>query len=282
MIFKIYGERNSGTNFLARLLKSNFGDKNVFVDHLDLNTSICYYWKHGYPDNQLTLKKDKIIEIFIVRDFYKWLVSMYYNPYCLGHANEDVDFETFLVKRNTVEKKSSLSLNKNNIPKIFIRWFYSLSFNYTSTSNIKNNHLRSFLNNKVKFDRLFYPFPTNYLRDHKHKNYLNFSDQSKNIFEIRYDKLRSYFSYGLSKDCIFILLDDIQDKSKCKLFLDKLSYDFNLNRKKLDLIERNLKTYSLSKNTKYNLNIEPYKDLISGYYDNDLENHFKNLSYLKK
>ena len=52
MIFKIYGERNSGTNFLARLLKSNFGDENVFVDHLDLNTSICYYWKHGYPDNE--------------------------------------------------------------------------------------------------------------------------------------------------------------------------------------------------------------------------------------
>ena len=95
MIFKIYGERNSGTNFLTRLLKTNFGENFVFEDHLDLNTSICYYWKHGYPDQFLNLISDRIITIFIVLDLRKWLVSMFHNPYCLDFNNKNRSFEFF-------------------------------------------------------------------------------------------------------------------------------------------------------------------------------------------
>ena len=68
MLFKIYGERNSGTNFLTTLLINNFGEKHVFEDHLDLNTSICYYWKHGYPDESFNVINERIINIFIIRD----------------------------------------------------------------------------------------------------------------------------------------------------------------------------------------------------------------------
>ena len=101
------------------------------------------------------------------------------------------------------------------------------------------------------------------------------------MLEIRYNKLISYINYGKSYNSIYILLDDIQVDEKCLYFLNKLSFDFNLDRKELDLIKRNLKTYSLSRNTKYSLNIDLYGDLINKHQNRDLEDQFRNLSYLK-
>ena len=49
MLFKINGERNSGTNFLAILLQKNFGK--VYSQKIENN--ICYHWKHGIPDNSV-------------------------------------------------------------------------------------------------------------------------------------------------------------------------------------------------------------------------------------
>jgi len=280
MIFKIYGERNSGTNFLTRLLKSNFGEEYVFDDHLDMNTSINYYWKHGYPDEEFRQVEEQVIDIFIVRDLKKWLISMYHNPYCLSTRKTDC-FATFLTSNQSVETVSSLALKNNSISKLFLKYIYSLFFNYTSTSSIKNLMLKSFLDKSIKLDRLRHPFPSKYLRDHKFKKHLNYSDESRNIFEIRYDKLRSYFDYSLSQKCIFVSLEDIQDNNKCINFLERISSDFNLKRKKIDLIKRNLKTYSLSKSTKYNFSADPYDDLIKTHQNIDLENHYRTLSYLK-
>ena len=280
MFFKIYGERNSGTNFLTRLLKANFGDVYVFDDHLDMNTSINYYWKHGYPDEKLKKADDQVIDIFIVRELKKWLISMYHNPYCLAPESTSEGFGKFLIAKQSIEEISTITLKNTSLLKLFYKYICSLSFNYTSTFNIGNKKLRSFLDKSIKRDRLLHPIPSKYLRDHKYKTHLNYSDLSRNIFEIRYDKLESYFNYSLSQNCIFISLDEIQDNNKCIKFLEKLSFDFNLRRKKLDLIERNLKTYSLSKSTKYNIKIDNYDNLIKKYEKIDLENYYKSLSYL--
>jgi hypothetical protein len=43
--FKIWGERNSGTIYLEKLIGLNFG--NIFVH--DIIDKTYYYWKHGIP-----------------------------------------------------------------------------------------------------------------------------------------------------------------------------------------------------------------------------------------
>lgn len=42
---KIFGERNSGTNFLTSLIKKNIKDINIFSFYYKGGTG----WKHGFP-----------------------------------------------------------------------------------------------------------------------------------------------------------------------------------------------------------------------------------------
>jgi len=70
MLFKIYGERNSGTNFLTLLLEKNL--VNVF-DHKEVlkknNKIAVYFWKHGYPTDVDETIEDTINNMgFIIKD----------------------------------------------------------------------------------------------------------------------------------------------------------------------------------------------------------------------
>jgi hypothetical protein len=89
MLFKINGERNSGTNFINKLLEINFG--NVYDQ--EINDNIRNYWKHGVPCNTIKQKDECVVDIFIIRNLNKWLVSMYKNPY---HLIGKDNFESFL------------------------------------------------------------------------------------------------------------------------------------------------------------------------------------------
>lgn len=73
---KIYGERNSGTNFLTILLRQN---TNFFISSSHYTSG----WKHGYPDikNIPHSKRSNAVHIFIVRSPPLWLRSMYRRPY---------------------------------------------------------------------------------------------------------------------------------------------------------------------------------------------------------
>lgn len=51
IIFKIYGERNSGTCFLTHLLWKNFPNTYTF-EHL-CNNNVIRYWKHGIPTESI-------------------------------------------------------------------------------------------------------------------------------------------------------------------------------------------------------------------------------------
>lgn len=99
--FKIWGERNSGTNYLQNLIQQNFG--NIFVHRIINNT--YYYWKHGIPCNSVKnyLKNEIIVDIFIFRNLDDWLMSMYKNQYCLKCINNLENFLTF--KQTSIEKK---------------------------------------------------------------------------------------------------------------------------------------------------------------------------------
>jgi hypothetical protein len=86
MIYKIYGERNSGTNFLEKILKINF---NITIQQNE--------WKHSIP----LKKEDDSTEFIIIRELPKWLSSMYSSPY---HLNRHKNFTDFLMLPQSVSE----------------------------------------------------------------------------------------------------------------------------------------------------------------------------------
>ena len=110
-LIRIYGERNSGTNFLHQLMKNNFDTTNYMRKSCD---------KHYSPqdDKRLTLHEEDIlknqenktiVKIFIFRKLEPWLVSMFHNPYCIKITSNHT-FTNFLN-----EPLSLRNINRHNI-----------------------------------------------------------------------------------------------------------------------------------------------------------------------
>jgi len=61
VLFKINGERNSGTNFLFKIMS-----KNGFpvYEHTIIGRKINH-WKHGVPNNSYKQLNERVIDIFI-------------------------------------------------------------------------------------------------------------------------------------------------------------------------------------------------------------------------
>ena len=268
------------TNFLTKLLKINFGSRYVFEDHLDLNTSICYYWKHGYPDHEFNKVNEKIINIFIIRDLKKWLVSMYHNPYCLDFNNKDRSFDYFIQQKHKIELNNGQVIRDQSTIKSLTKWVYALLFFNTSTEEITNINVKSFLNRRIRLHRLISLRPSKYIREHRRLEPLNYCDHGLDIFEIRYRKILNYIKFSNSNDSIFLILDDLQRDAYCSSFLHKISDEYGLPLNNINLLTRNLKTYSKDKNTKYNTNPDNYNSIISKYENTDLEDYIKSICFL--
>ena len=91
---KIYGERNSGTNFLQQLLTRNTANVHLLRNKWGS-------WKHGFPNIDGDLPD--ILVVFIIRDLEPWLKSMYKNPY--HYRTDGKDFSTFLTEALDVYDK---------------------------------------------------------------------------------------------------------------------------------------------------------------------------------
>jgi hypothetical protein len=102
MFFKIYGERNSGTNFLKRLIEKNFGNTYGNQDGNKLINNKYFFWKHGIPRNYTKNNKENklVVKIFILRQLEPWLVSMFHNHY---HLKKQKNFESFLIKKQELD-----------------------------------------------------------------------------------------------------------------------------------------------------------------------------------
>ena len=100
------------------------------------------------------------------------------------------------------------------------------------------------------------------------------------IFEIRYRKILNYIKFSNSNDSIFLILDDLQRDAYCSSFLHKISDEYGLPLNNINLLTRNLKTYSKDKNTKYNTNPDNYNSIISKYENTDLEDYIKSICFL--
>lgn len=113
---KIYGERNSGTNYLEQLLKKNIKNVDILLPGYKSGSG----WKHGFPNMKLfnNIDLDNVLFIFIIRDFKSWLKSMYKQPY---HYIPQNTFEEFInnklnIKDNRIDHDVNInSLEKQNI-----------------------------------------------------------------------------------------------------------------------------------------------------------------------
>lgn len=280
MFFKVYGERNSGTNFLTELLKTNFGEHSVFDNHIDFNTSVVYYWKHGYPDIELKKADDTVIDIFIIRSLEKWIVSMFHNPYGLDFEDKSINFEFFLKQKNSIEITNGLSLKNQSVFKLYIKFLHSCCLYKYGTQLILNRNLKHHLNKLIRRHRSTIIKPTEYFREHKYLLPKNYLDAGKNIFDIRYSKLNAYFSYlKTNSNSLLISLDFIQKNKNCLDFLNFLNDNYNLGKKNFHLLNNNLKTYSNKKNTKYSTDVSLYKSIIDDLRDNSIEDFVESLSW---
>ena len=84
---KIFGERNSGTNYIKKLLRKNIKSQFNFVSGKYTSKS---GWKHGLPDSSKIDKQTLVI--FIVRELSTWLNSMYFRPYHIKRQNNFIQW----------------------------------------------------------------------------------------------------------------------------------------------------------------------------------------------
>lgn len=136
MKFKIFGERNSNTNFLKQLIECNlkattYGGTidtgNILVDRIIRKSDILkdlYFmtgslentWKHSaFPKNYIIRAHNNTDMQFVsvTKHPYSWLVSMYRNPYAQISAN--ISFEEFLTIKFPTSLRDNLQCGDLNV-----------------------------------------------------------------------------------------------------------------------------------------------------------------------
>ena len=122
-LIKLYGERNTNTNYLSKLIELNLHAKEVdavppkiirsLQDVLPGNELVrdiyfhCTYgkhlgWKHTLVKSQEALNKYRIVDanlmfVTITKNPYSWLLSLYRNPYHQYYTDKP-SFEDFLCR----------------------------------------------------------------------------------------------------------------------------------------------------------------------------------------
>jgi hypothetical protein len=146
VLFKINGERNSGTNFLFQILKMN----GFSVYDQEIQNNICFHWKHGIPRNDCKQLNDRVIDIFIFRELNEWLISMYANPY---HLKKYYNFKNFLTlpqhsqETHLLDYKTNQCLNNDDKGKTIFQIRY---YKFNKICEYKDN------NNDIIFVKLSY------------------------------------------------------------------------------------------------------------------------------
>lgn len=108
---KIFGERNSGTNYLEQLLKKNIKNIDILLPGYNSGSG----WKHGFPNIKLFNNLDNVLFIFIIRDLKSWLKSMFKQPY---HYKPYNTFDEFISKKLIIdEKRMDHDVNINSLEK---------------------------------------------------------------------------------------------------------------------------------------------------------------------
>jgi hypothetical protein len=121
---KIFGERNSGTNFITQLLTQN-------VKGIELCSGIYNGgtgWKHGAPKLNLFKNIKNTLFIFIIRDLEPWLKSMYVSPYHFIKSNTIDSFLNNKLKISEERPNHDVNINQHESNKtIFELRYYKIT-----------------------------------------------------------------------------------------------------------------------------------------------------------
>jgi hypothetical protein len=205
VLFKINGERNSGTNFLSHILNKNGFP--VYIHKSENN--ITYHWKHGIPSDDYKNLDEKVVDLFIFRNIDDWLMYTYKNFYELKEFNL---FEDFLKHPQTSCEKKFLDYRTNRC-------------------------LNEDDNNKTIFQIREYKF--NKIMEYKNRNKdvilinLSFIQNEKNLSQFL-DFLSEKYMPNLKVNSYILSINHTKDNSKDK----NRNYDINIDEYK-DIIDSN-------------------------------------------
>jgi hypothetical protein len=171
---KIYGERNSGTNYLTQLIHNNIKNINIYSSYYKGGTG----WKHGFPKINLFDELNSTLFIFIIRDLNSWITSMYYNPYCYKRPDNIKKFieEPLILNDNRLDHDTNIyKYEKSNI----INLRYSKINSYLDFYKKVNNAVFINLENLQKNDETFINFLKN-TYNLKFEKYIPVTTHTKN------------------------------------------------------------------------------------------------------
>ena len=200
VLFKINGERNSGTNFLAEILKIN-----KFPFYVDtIKNNVISHWKHGVPNDDYKNLDEKVVDLFIFRNLDDWLISMFYNPYELQHVRWQNEFDLFLnikqLSNNYWKNCYNETINKDDNGKTIFQ-IRAYKFNKIMEYKKKNKDVilvnLSFIQNDKNLSEFLDFISDKYIPKLKIKNYIlnikhtkNNLTQKNRIYNINADKYR--------------------------------------------------------------------------------------------
>jgi hypothetical protein len=90
----VFGERNSGTNYVNNLIMKNCISRESQGRLYDPQNKVAFGWKHGFPT--MKAAPDDVLAIAVVRDPLAWLHSMNRNPWHAPGFMRDLPFSQFI------------------------------------------------------------------------------------------------------------------------------------------------------------------------------------------
>ena len=133
MDIKIFGERNSGTNFIKSLLDKNLKDINILSYFYKGGSG----WKHGKPMLELFNNNDNVLFICAIRNLDSWLSSMYHRPYHMKKRDTFYNFITKPTINNDPRKDHDTHIYDYEINKNLFQLRY---FKYEEYKKLLNNN----------------------------------------------------------------------------------------------------------------------------------------------
>ena len=210
VLFKINGERNSGTRFFTKILEIN-----KFPHYVDKhNQRVVYHWKHGVPNDDYKKLDEKVVDLFIFRNLDTWLISMFKNPYELKESEWNNDFNLFLnikqLSNGYWKNCNNEVLNKDDEGKsIFQIRYYKFNKIMEYKKNNKDVILvnLSFIQNEKNLSQFLDFLSEKYIPKLKVNNYKlnikhtkNNSNQKNTTYNINIDKYRDIINSNKNEE----------------------------------------------------------------------------------
>jgi len=185
--FHIYGERNSGTNFLRSAI-----DKNFKLE--DNPISNKHFWN---KENNLELHTDTAI-LVIIRNVFDWINSMYHSPY---HLQPELK-----------KPKNKLDFLNKEFWSFFDEHTSSVTKRFPSKSGLEIMKDRN-LHTKERYKNIF---EARYI---KYNYMLELSQENKHIYFLKYEDLNEEYEKNIkliSEHYNIKLKTDCRSKYYCR------------------------------------------------------------------